>query len=109
MAVRRRRRELERDSRLLAEAVPIMKAALDELTELRTELKQVTSERDFARLSIKVILGENEKMQQAMMALQNMLYDQQEYLGELERELEDVEAIASEYEHQEVYGDGMMP
>jgi len=42
--VRKRRKALERDSQLLAETVPIMKAALDELTYLRLQLKVCSNE-----------------------------------------------------------------
>jgi len=49
--VRRRRKSLERDSQLLAEAVPIMRAALDEL--------------EYLRLQLRVCAGENAKLQKA--------------------------------------------
>jgi len=96
--VRKRRKALERDSELLASAVPIMKAALDELIELRAALEFVTSERDFARLSLKVIMGENSKVLDQTRRLSQLRYDQQERLVELELELRDSEQIADEYE-----------
>jgi hypothetical protein len=96
--VRRKRKSLERDAELLKASVPIMKAALAQLSEDAAEIKLLQSERDYARLSLKVILGENEKLLSQLGILHNQVFEQSEKLALLLSELEDVEAIANEYE-----------
>lgn len=102
---RRSRKSLERDSKLLAEAVPIMKAALAEITELRAEVdfqtaaaNRLAGERADALLKVKVIFGENEKVREVLTALQMQSFDQAERIAQLEQELYDDEALLDAYE-----------
>jgi len=98
----RSRKSLERDSKLLAEAVPIMQGALAEITELRREAAFQTEAANRYALQLKVIYGENDKLRKSFELMGFQLFAQAERIAELQEELNDNEALLDAYER---YGD----